>query len=185
MDFKNDDSLTRRMAMLKQRAQAMRDHDFYFYNQPIQELRGGAGVFVNGPDMSMYASYSYLGLIGHPRINEAAKRAVDKFGTGTHGVRTLAGSLTLHRELEETMAAERAAEARAALALTERLEQMYELGAKSEVQALQWIMEAEEFDDFDLRYGPSYFCYHFGLNYSAANDFRIQEAMNEMLAEVV
>lgn len=91
----------------------------------------------------------------------------------------------LHRELEETMAAERAAEARAALALTERLEQMYELGAKSEVQALQWIMEAEEFDDFDLRYGPSYFCYHFGLNYSAANDFRIQEAMNEMLAEVV
>ena len=40
----------------------------------------------------------------------------------------------LHRELEETMAAERAAEARAALALTERLEQMYELGAKSEVQ---------------------------------------------------
>ena len=92
---------------------------------------------------------------------------------------------SLCRELEETMAAERAAEARAALALTERLEQMYELGAKSEVQALQWIMEAEEFDDFDLRYGPSYFCYHFGLNYSAANDFRIQEAMNEMLSEVV
>ncbi|MCG2787601.1 MAG: aminotransferase class I/II-fold pyridoxal phosphate-dependent enzyme [Anaerolineae bacterium] len=104
MDFKNDDSLTRRMAMLKQRAQAMRDHDFYFYNQPIQELRGGARVLVNGRDMSMYASYSYLGLIGHPRINEAAKRAVDKFGTGTHGVRTLAGSLTLHRELEETIA---------------------------------------------------------------------------------
>ena len=92
---------------------------------------------------------------------------------------------SLCRELEETMAAERAAEARAALALTERLEQMYDLGAKSEVQALQWIMEAEEFDDFDLRYGPSYFCYHFGLSYSAANDFRIQEAMNEMLSEVV
>jgi glycine C-acetyltransferase len=92
------------MAMLKQRAQAMRDHDFYFYNQPIQELRGGARVLVNGRDMSMFASYSYLGLIGHPRINEAAKRAVDKFGTGTHGVRTLAGSLTLHRELEETIA---------------------------------------------------------------------------------
>lgn len=104
MDFQNDDSLTRRMAMLKQRAQAMRDHDFYFYNQPVEELRGGARVLVNGRDMSMYASYSYLGLIGHPRINEAAKRAVDKFGTGTHGVRTLAGSLTLHRELEETIA---------------------------------------------------------------------------------
>jgi glycine C-acetyltransferase len=105
MDFQNDDSLTRRMAVLKQRVQAMRDHDFYFYNQPIEEIRGGARVLVNGRDMSMYASYSYLGLVGHPRINEAAKRAVDKFGTGTHGVRTLAGSLTIHRELEETISA--------------------------------------------------------------------------------
>jgi glycine C-acetyltransferase len=104
MDFQNDDSLTRRMAVLKQRVQLMRDHDFYFYNQPVEEIRGGARVLVNGRDMSMYASYSYLGLVGHPRINEAAKRAVDKFGTGTHGVRTLAGSLTLHRELEETIA---------------------------------------------------------------------------------
>jgi hypothetical protein len=90
----------------------------------------------------------------------------------------------LCRELEETMDRERKAEARAALALTERLEQMYELGAKTEVQALKWIMEAEEFDDSDLRYGASYFCYHFGLSYSAANEFRIQEAMNEMMYEV-
>ena len=52
----------------------------------------------------MYASYSYLGLVGHPRINKAAREAVDRFGTGTHGVRTLAGSLTIHRELEETIA---------------------------------------------------------------------------------
>ena len=91
----------------------------------------------------------------------------------------------LSQELSETMDRERQAEARAALALTERLEKMYELGATSEVQALQWIMEAEEFNDFDLRYGASYFCYHFGLSYSAANEFRIQEAMNEMLSEVV
>ncbi|MDX9991304.1 MAG: aminotransferase class I/II-fold pyridoxal phosphate-dependent enzyme [Anaerolineales bacterium] len=104
MDFKNDDSLTRRIAILQQRAKTMRENDFYFYNQPIEEMRGGARVLVNGRDMSMYASYSYLGLIGHPRINEAAKRAIDKFGTGTHGVRTLAGSLTIHRELEETIA---------------------------------------------------------------------------------
>lgn len=91
----------------------------------------------------------------------------------------------LGEELSETMDRERQAEARAALALTERLEKMYELGATSEVQALKWIIEAEEFDDYDLRYGPSYFCFHFGLSYSAANEFRIQEAINEMLAEVV
>jgi hypothetical protein len=92
---------------------------------------------------------------------------------------------SLCRELEDTMAAERQAEARAALALTERLEKMYELGATSEVQALKWIIEAEEFDSFDLQYGASYFCYHFGLSYNAVNEFRIQEAINEMLAEVV
>ena len=61
-------------------------------------------MLVHGREMGMYASYSYLGLIGHPRINEAAKRAVDKFGTATNGVRTLAGTLTLHDELEETIA---------------------------------------------------------------------------------
>jgi glycine C-acetyltransferase len=104
MDFRTDDAITRRMAVLLQRLKAMRDQDFYFYNQPVQEVLGGSKVIVNGREMGMYASYSYLGLVGHPRINEAAKRAVDKFGTGTHGVRTLAGSLTIHRELEETIA---------------------------------------------------------------------------------
>ena len=104
MDFRVDDGITRRMAVLEQRVQAMRDHDCYFYNQPIEEVLGGSKVIVNGREMGMYASYSYLGLIGHPRINAAAKAAVDKFGTGTHGVRTLAGTLSIHRELEETIA---------------------------------------------------------------------------------
>ncbi len=104
MDFKGDDGITRRMALLKQREMLMRDNDLYFYNQPIEEVLGGSKVIVNGREMGMYASYSYLGLVGHPRINAAAKAAVDKFGTGTHGVRTLAGSLTLHTELEETIA---------------------------------------------------------------------------------
>lgn len=91
---------------------------------------------------------------------------------------------SLIQELNEAMEQQRKDEARAAFALTQRLEQMYELGATSEVQALKWIMEAEEFSDYDIQYGPSYFCYHFGLSYSAAKDFRIQEAMNEMMYEV-
>jgi hypothetical protein len=83
------------------------------------------------------------------------------------------------------MAEDRRREAQAALALTERLEKMYELGAKSEVQALKWIMEAEDFDDYDLQYGADYFCYHFGLDYTEGKkSFKIQEAMNEMLCEV-
>jgi hypothetical protein len=91
----------------------------------------------------------------------------------------------LSQELSEELDRERVAKARAMLALTERLGQMYELGATSEVQALKWVIEAEEFSDFDLQYGADYFCYHFGLSYSAKNEFRIQEAINEMLSEVV
>jgi len=104
MDFQNtDNAATRRIAALKARVGVMKDHDVYFYNQPAEELLDGMKVRINGRVMGMYASYSYLGLVGHPRINESAKKAVDKWGTGTNGVRTLAGTLALHTELEETI----------------------------------------------------------------------------------
>jgi glycine C-acetyltransferase len=104
MDFNKNDNVARRIQAYTERVSMAKAKDLYFYNQPIEEIRGGAKVLVHGREMGMYASYSYLGLIGHPRINEAAKRAVDKFGTATNGVRTLAGTLTLHDELEETIA---------------------------------------------------------------------------------
>lgn len=105
MDFqKIDNATTRRIEALKARVDTMKEHGYYFYNQPVEEILDGAKVRVNGRIMGMYASYSYLGLVGHPRINEAAKKAVDQWGTGTNGVRTLAGTLTLHNELEETIA---------------------------------------------------------------------------------
>ena len=96
-----EDGIRQRIEAMCARVEAVSQGGIYFYNMPVTELRGGARVVVNGREMKMFASYSYLGLIGHPRISQAAKNAVDRFGTGTHGVRTLAGSLTLHRELEE------------------------------------------------------------------------------------
>ncbi len=99
-----DDSIRQRIEFMNQRVyQGQRDNQ-YFYNQPIKELLGGARVLVDGREMGMYASYSYLGLIGHPQINAAAKEAIDKYGTGTHGVRSLAGTLSIHQELEEMIA---------------------------------------------------------------------------------
>jgi glycine C-acetyltransferase len=106
-----DDAVTRRIKAFTERVAHIKANDLYFYNQPIEEILPGMKVRVNGREMGMYASYSYLGLINHPRINEAARRAVDKFGTGTNGVRSLAGSLTLHTELEETIAHFKSAEA--------------------------------------------------------------------------
>lgn len=105
MDFSNhEDMIVKRIQALVERVTALKAEDLYFYNQPVAELRGGARVVVNGREMGMYASYSYLGLVGHPKINAAARNAIDKYGTGTHGVRTLAGSLNLHKELEEIIA---------------------------------------------------------------------------------
>jgi len=112
MDIRTtEDAVTRRIQYFTDRERMLRANDLYFYNQPVEEIRGGARVLVRGREMGMYASYSYLGLIGHPRINAAAKAAVDKFGTGTNGVRTLAGTLTIHNELEETIADFKHAEA--------------------------------------------------------------------------
>jgi len=99
------DRIAMRINAIVERAQQLQGEGLYFYNQPVSELRGGARAIVRGREMLMFASYGYLGLLGHPRINEAAKAAIDRFGTGTHGVRLLAGTLDLHRELEATVAA--------------------------------------------------------------------------------
>jgi glycine C-acetyltransferase len=106
-----DDAVTRRIRFFTEREMKLRENDMYFYNQPVEEIKGGSRVIIKGREMGMYASYSYLGLIGHPRINAAAKAAIDKFGTGTNGVRLLAGTLTVHSELEETIAAFKHSEA--------------------------------------------------------------------------
>ena len=91
---------------------------------------------------------------------------------------------TLLLDLEDTMNRQRHAENMAMIAMHQRIQGTMLLGAKDEVQALKWIMEAEEFSDIDLQYGASYFCFHFGLNYNVEKELPIQEAINEMLATV-
>lgn len=77
----------------------------YFYLEATEAMLPNGRVCVqNYGEMIMLGGYSYLGLIGHPQINAAAQTAVAQFGTGTYGVRLLAGSLTLHNELESRIA---------------------------------------------------------------------------------
>ncbi len=75
----------------------------YFYLQEVEKLNG-ARVQISGKEYVMFSSYSYLGLLQHPEIDAFAKEAVDRFGTGTHGVRVLAGTTSLHVELEKKIA---------------------------------------------------------------------------------
>ena len=62
-------------------------------------------VMLDHKKVLMFGSNSYLGLTNHPKIKEAAKKAIDKYGTGCAGSRFLNGTLDIHIELEKKLAA--------------------------------------------------------------------------------
>ncbi len=99
------DRIHERMAYWRGRVGETQAQGLYFYNQPVDEILSPTRVRIGTRELIQFASYSYLGLLGHPRINAAALDAIGRWGTGTHGVRLLAGSLGLHRELEQRLAA--------------------------------------------------------------------------------
>lgn len=70
----------------------------------------GARARFDGRDVVNLASNNYLGLANHPRMNAAAARAASELGAGTGAVRTIAGTMALHRELERRFAAFKHAE---------------------------------------------------------------------------
>ena len=61
-------------------------------------------VVTHGKRRVMIGSNNYLGLTHHPRVQEAAKKAIDHYGTGCTGSRLLNGNLALHEELEARLA---------------------------------------------------------------------------------
>src|SRR2546422_808010 len=58
----------------------------------------------DGKEVINLSSNNYLGLTTHPKLKEAAVRAVEEFGVGSGAVRTIAGTMTLHMELEAKIA---------------------------------------------------------------------------------
>lgn len=67
---------------------------------------GIAGVTtrIGGREYLNYASYNYLGLCGDPRVSEAAKAAIDRYGTSVSASRLVSGERGIHRELERAIA---------------------------------------------------------------------------------
>jgi len=98
------DGITDRLDMYRERRDALKAADRYFYLQAITGPTNHTVTLADGREMIMLASYSYLGLIGHPRIEAAAKRAIDEYGTGAGGVRLLTGTTDLHERLEARIA---------------------------------------------------------------------------------
>lgn len=99
-----EDSLSARIAAMWNRTSAAQVEDLYYYFQPVDEVEG-PWVYVEGERKLMFATYSYLGLLKHPRVVAAAQRALEHYGAGTHGVRILGGTIELHARLEARIAA--------------------------------------------------------------------------------
>ena len=74
-----------------------------FYH--AMEAQKGTTVKLDGKEMIMLSSNDYLGLSFHPKVIEAGRAAMLKWGTSTTGARTSNGSRTYHLELEEKLAA--------------------------------------------------------------------------------
>ncbi len=92
------------MAFVDQELEALREKGLF---RTLRELQGpqlARSVF-DGHEVINLSSNNYLGLTTHPRLVQAAIRATEKYGAGSGSVRTIAGTMTLHEELEEKLAA--------------------------------------------------------------------------------
>ncbi|HEY1020355.1 MAG TPA: aminotransferase class I/II-fold pyridoxal phosphate-dependent enzyme [Sediminibacterium sp.] len=75
----------------------------YPYFRPIEENHD-TEVVIDGRRILMFGSNSYMGLTNHPKVTEAAKKAIDTYGSCCSGSRFLNGTSNLHIELEEKLA---------------------------------------------------------------------------------
>lgn len=75
----------------------------YNYFRPIESAQEST-VRYNGREVIMLGSNNYLGLTNHPKVKEAAKAALEKYGSGCAGSRFLNGTLDVHVELERKLA---------------------------------------------------------------------------------
>lgn len=81
-------------------------HNAGLYNK-IRTLGSaqGAWLVVDGKKALNFCSNNYLGLANHPRITAAAKKAIETYGVGPGAVRTIAGTMSLHVQLDQRLAA--------------------------------------------------------------------------------
>ncbi|MFC1951881.1 glycine C-acetyltransferase [Chloroflexota bacterium] len=83
--------------------QQLKDSGLYNQIRTIESAQG-AWLIVEGARVLNLCSNNYLGLANEPRLKEAAKQAIEQYGVGPGAVRTIAGTMNLHLELEKTLA---------------------------------------------------------------------------------
>ena len=95
---------------LKERLAELDEQGLLLRPRTLEGPTGARAVF-DGREVINLASNNYLGLANHPRMNAAASRAAAELGAGTGAVRTIAGTMRMHRELERAFADFKQAEA--------------------------------------------------------------------------
>lgn len=75
-----------------------------FKNERIITSEQGAEITVNGKTVLNFCANNYLGLSSHPKVIEAAKKAIDRRGYGMSSVRFICGTQDIHKELEQKIA---------------------------------------------------------------------------------
>jgi glycine C-acetyltransferase len=95
--------MTDKLAWIDEELQALHDAGLYNHIRTLGSPQG-AWLEVDGKRVLNLCSNNYLGLANHPRIVQAAKDAVDKMGVGPGAVRTIAGTMNLHVELDKRLA---------------------------------------------------------------------------------
>ena len=91
------------MSFLADEVAALREQHLY---RPLREMTSAQGPTceVDGREVISFSSNDYLGLTHHPRLREAALRATREYGVGSGAVRTIAGTMSLHEQLERDLA---------------------------------------------------------------------------------
>ncbi|HSG26516.1 MAG TPA: glycine C-acetyltransferase [Anaerolineales bacterium] len=95
--------MTDKLAWVDEELQALRDAGLYNHIRTLGSPQG-AWLVVDGKQVLNFCSNNYLGLANHPRIIAAAKQAIDTMGVGPGAVRTIAGTMDLHVQLDERLA---------------------------------------------------------------------------------
>lgn len=96
--------MTKRYEWIESEIKRLKDEGLYKQIRTIQSPQG-AWLQVDGKKVLNFCSNNYLGLANHPELVKASEQALKDFGVGPAAVRTIAGTIELHLELERRMAA--------------------------------------------------------------------------------
>jgi glycine C-acetyltransferase len=95
--------MTNKLQWIQDEIQNLKDAGLYNRIRTLSSPQG-AWLVVDGKQVLNFCSNNYLGLANHPRLVRAAQQAVEKYGVGPAAVRTIAGTMDLHLQLEQRLA---------------------------------------------------------------------------------